>query len=342
MPHNRPITPPPDSPLNNCCAEGIAPAVSVDKVRARISLPHRELVAGRFKEGRPRTSVLSLPYRWLTVRNGRVAVRSHGLDSLFVQFNPAQLEFGHNVAVFSEGLTETLRDTIDTILPLIGPLPFSWKEAGLLRAGFSDLSEIQFAADFKFPSRRDLEADMRNLIRSYTWALNRNKNDSYPTTFYWNQANWTLKVYFKEDEVEANHKDWSPKIKDRCRNVLRVELTIRRQDLRKLGERLNRWRPDLPLLDLSKTFYWERWLYRLAFDFYCSRIRSIHKQGDSSPQDIPLYRFLAKYGGRPLTPRSFDDQFLPTFYKARGPKTFIASHILVEHADPYADHHLLF
>ena len=351
MAHNRPITPPPKAAIKNCSEKGNTPSgfVSVDKVRTRLFVPHGRLVAGRQKPT-AKPSIFKLPYRWIDLLNGKIEVRSHGFDSIFVQFNPRQLEFGQNLSSFSVDITETLEPTVLGILPRIPEISFSRWSLMLLRAGCADLSEIHLAADFRFPSWQALMAAFRNLERSWNWRLNRkrkrrkskirSKNINYPTSTYWNQTDWTLTAYFKQDEIEAHHRDWPAWTRERSRNVLRFELRILRQDLRKLGERLHRWNPSVPLLDLSTLFHWEPWLYPVVFDFYAARLRSIQRKDEENvPGVIPLYDFLAKYGGHPVRPRPPEDCVVPSFYTTYYAKRLLGQ-TLTARADPHADDHL--
>ena len=82
---------------------------------------------------------------------------------------------------------------------------------------------------------------------------------------------------------------------------LRVEVRLKRFELRTLGARLFSVSPELAMLNLGAANNWRPDLYGVVFDFYAARLRT--QAPPYSSATIPLYKLIADLGGRPLWKR---------------------------------------
>ncbi len=282
------------------------PHVFVDKVCVLVDLPHMNLVFGRYTGLRTHNNRFQHRYRWINVTNGKVGVCSHFRRSIFVEYNPSTLEFGHNIFPYADSLLESVPPIVSAAIRKTPGLDLARRHSILLRGGHSRLSEIHLAADYLFPTDSAMTSFMRNLRRSWNWRRHRkgdDKKDRYDTSRYIAQTTWTFIAYDKGAEVEqdSNRTLW---VKMRARKTFRFEIRIQRRDLRKLGHRLQQYYPGLGLLDLSHTYDWQPHIYTLVYDFYMARIRSIHRHAREDAEAVPLYRFLAKHGAVPVNLRT--------------------------------------
>lgn len=228
--------------------------VGVDKIKATVDAPHMDSISGR--PNHPNQSPYTYPYFWTKLFRGRVGIKSRGRKKLVIDFNPSQLEYGHNVFRFTDPLYLPIREVFYRVHRQLIPFQDPYWDAKhwiMLRAGYVDLSELHLRADYRFPDASSLSQFMRVLKRSWTWRWNQESNNRFLTSLYIDQRNWSALFYFKGDEVEANHANWPPAVKALCRNRLRLEIKIRRQELRTLGHRLASSFTDFPELDLCRA-----------------------------------------------------------------------------------------
>jgi hypothetical protein len=212
--HNRYYIPSPDSPHSLDHLD--RPYVSIDKITARIQTADPCRITGRIE-----TRKFAPNWFWFNVPTGKVGVWSCGLNNeVFLTFNPSTIDHGHNVFPYTGDALEAIQSLIPDLLRRFPKLPLHRPEMTLLRAGYSEMSEIHLSADFEFPSYVALVHFIRELKLRWTWRWNRRTNDNYATTFYLNQGHWDLLVYSKEDEVNKNHSNWPHPVKLRCRNRL--------------------------------------------------------------------------------------------------------------------------
>jgi len=236
---------------------------------------------------------------------GKVGICSSLLNSVHLLYNPSELDLGYNIFPNTDDVTGFLAsDVLPQLARRVPELCLTRRDWALARTGWADLGEIHLTADWEFPTREALEACLRNLKRSWKWRWNRWAYRRFATSFYISQTHWDIVFYIKDDEIAANHANWPEAVKRRSRNRLRVELRLRREELLRLGGRLARLHPDMPLLRLGRLGEWDESLYPLAFDLYARRITSKHRDNIATRgADIPLYDFLRKYGGLPAHPR---------------------------------------
>jgi hypothetical protein len=323
MPHIRYYIPLPDS-QSSPIIDGIKPLVFVDKVTARIR------VAGPVRiKGREYKANFIPNYRWINLRDGKVGVWACGLgNEVFVTFNPSTIVNGYNLFPYRDDVLASLRMVLPSLLEVFPQFPLMRPEWNLIRAGYSELSEIHLTADFEFPSWSKLIACMRELKARWSWRWNRRSNDNFSTGFYLNHDNWDLLVYIKDEEIVANHSDWPNAVKSRSRNRLRIEVKLRRQELLKLGKRLKRRHPDLPDLELHQIGDWEPHVYPLAFDLYAGRIQPRgQKLIEGNGGQVPLFGLVAHHSGLPVYPR--EQQAHASYYEAPCPRWMLASHNLI-------------
>ncbi len=296
--------------LTPCIDDEIIPFVFVDKLRLNVPLRHRRCISGHPVSEADTNTCWPLPYRWLNLGKGKVAFRSLGLDALQVEFNPSALERGHNVVPFVDETLFVTPSIIQTICaktpelrhPATHLLRAAREDSILLRAGLSQVSEIHLAADVEFATRHALDTCFGNLRRGWHWRRNRRLNSKYMTTLYFQHTHWTLVAYIKDDELESK-RERGNSIDQACCNRLRLELRIRRQDIRMLTGRLSRAHPELAGIDLSNQGSWQLAHQQLVFDYYLARFRSRYSINREQPHRVPLFYFLAKHGGRPVMTR---------------------------------------
>jgi hypothetical protein len=312
--------------------DAIKPYVFIDKVTVRLKVAQPVRIKGREYKAN------FVPnYRWTNVAGGKVAVWANGLgNEVFVTFNPSTMDTGYNIFPFKRDVTTSIRGVLSTLANTYQGFPLTRLEHTLIRGGYSKLSEIHITADFEFPSIQKVSSCMRDLKTRWKGKRTRKTNDNFLTGLYLNHTNWSLLAYVKDDEIDANHSDWPDAIKRRCRNRLRIEIKLKRQELHNLGRRLQRMFPDLPLLDLAQTGDWEPNIYPLVFDCYAKKLLPIgYKRIRGDEGLVLVYGLIDHHRGRPVSPSG--NQTEATYYKGRGPGRLIADHNLIERADPHAD-----
>jgi hypothetical protein len=288
----------------------MAPEVSVDKVKAYVPHWHNELITGGYDivNGRPKHK----PF-WINVAHEKIPVLSHSrvarrrghyliIDELLVDFNPATHEHGHNLGCFNYPLQWPLIDIIPLIARSSEKVVRSKVDAIRRRAGAIELSYIDLCGDFIFPSEVQRQKFWRELHR-WKWHRNQHRDDQYETTLYFHQTHWHLKVYLKDDEIAAHHQDWPDDVKAQCDLRIRFEVQIKREDLRRLGKRLDVVAFEREPLDLSKSDPWQPPLYSRAFDYYMRRLQRIGNTKTPPKGVVPVYGLLAGYGAIPVHPR---------------------------------------
>jgi hypothetical protein len=292
--------------LSSFINTAIAPYVFPDTVQARLQVRLEKNVSGR-SIAKQKINFYLAPFFRLNIGPFQtpVGVRSLGLQSMLVRFNPARLNSFCNIAGTTEPIVSSVLEVSLEMFSRIQVCP-TRTELTRIRAGYFDMSEIHLAADFRFPSRLDLDAFIRNFRCHWNWRFNRNKNDHYETSIYINQRHWTLLAYYKSEEIEARHSNWPLWTRERMRNCLRLEIRIKRRELRTLGKRLHNQISGFPLLDLSTGYDWDTPnILSIVFDFYVRRITPIHRRSKpNSDGTVPLYSFLAKYAACPTRRRS--------------------------------------
>src|SRR5258708_4135790 len=277
------------------------PTVSVDKVAAYIPYQHRNLICGGWKE-MPSGFCVPQPF-WITLPSGTIGVHSDKHDRLVVQFNPGQIAYGHNILFCDDPLLLPFRriaETLDRKLSSTLSPPEKAIRANVLRqrAGRIALRELHLCADFAFPSLQSLRGAYRELRDHWNSPRNRVQNKNFSGTIYLNQKRWDLVVYDKGTHVSDEKSEWPADIRALAQNRLRVEVRLRRQELRSLGARLARAVPGFPVLDLSIAYDWDALIYNAVYDLYVSRLRP---KGNPTPAPgvVPLFRLFEQFGARP-------------------------------------------
>lgn len=284
--------------------KGIAGRTSIDKVVARIQVPHTERF-GSVKEIRPGVWV-PFDYYWVDVPNGKIGIRSFNPEELFISFNPSLLLCGHNLNCYDYAVQQAL---LDAVLAIGAARPQVFESAETLQFAYesAELSALHLCCDWIFPSRRHVLQVISKLKNEWGWLYNRVRNEHYPTTLYLNHKTWDLMAYVKEDEVQAKHPKWSPRVHQLAKNRLRVEIKLKRGDLvtmgprrikygAKQGKRLLRYR-------FGRSAIWHAEMSDQIYDLYISRLRPIGNTS-AQPRVLPLHHLLAQYGARPAWPRT--------------------------------------
>lgn len=274
----------------------IALPVSVDFLRVRVpTLPQKRFISGTgFGTG---VDVFRLPYIWTSVFRGPVGIKSFGPNFLMLKFNPSTLEHGTNL------LRANADDLVSLVLQILhhiqSRLGFAWSrwEEARLRAGAVEVDSIHLAADYKFPSLQHLGAFHRHYL-AWRPRWNRRRNTAFLTSDYHHATGWDLVVYRKDLEFDSKRSDCrSGGLRSAARLRSRIEVRIKRRDLRRLGERLHRSMPHFPTIDLTQLGAWTAPIADAAFDHYACRIRSSHH-----PQ-ARVYDLLTRCGARPVWQR---------------------------------------
>jgi hypothetical protein len=276
------------------------PAVSVDKVRAYLPFHHSQSIGGPLREVRRGRRLPDL--FWISLPNGKVGIRSDKLG-LLVDFNPREIEWGQNIYNFDDPLLPPLLKVLGEIVPRsFGKLQTSRLNSVRVRSGVIPLSALTLSADFAFPMGTN---HTFRTLRAM-WGLPRNKrmNDRFASTIYLKHRHWDLVIYDKEAEVESQHPDWPPSVREMAKNVLRVEVLLRRQELRRLGRRLARYYRETIEQDLSIAYPWDASLYDRVFDLYVSRYVRHGNREPTDPRVVPLYSLFASRGAEPAFKRS--------------------------------------
>lgn len=212
-----------------------------------------------------------------------------------VRANPAMLEYGHNLFRFDGDLTAAIADVLDRITPLVSELSLSRQDRLLLRGGHVELSEIDLAADFIFPSYMAMSRAVSSLTRSWHWPWNRQRNVEFHDSLRFKHKGWVLRGYDKAEQVRDTVRAPARWMLETTHNRYRVEVRIRRPDLHRLAERLGR--PDL---DLCRAGDWTPDLYGPAFDYYISRLRPRKGKGQRCAADVPdLLELFRRAGAVP-------------------------------------------
>jgi hypothetical protein len=74
----------------------------------------------------------------------------------FLTFSPSTLNSGFNIFPYRGDVLASVQGVLPELLKSLPVFPLMRPELNLLRAGYSELSEIHVTADFSFPSRQKL------------------------------------------------------------------------------------------------------------------------------------------------------------------------------------------
>ena len=269
---------------------------SVDKLKAHVPFFHYDPVTGGLYEVRPGIKKHSL--FWVALKNGKVGARSDGHRWIMVTFNPSQIAYGHNMFCYDEPLYSAIVDVTSELDDKCLKLQLSRDNSVRIRSGVAKLSELSLCGDWIFPTRAKLDTAFRSLQGRWNWRANRRRNINWSTTIYLNQTSWDLRIYVKHDQVANQHPNWPDDIQALAQNRLRLEVTLKRQELRHLGTKVAQFTGRYPELDLSIVSYWEPGLYDAVLGLYLSRLRPA---GNPRPAIgvVPLYCMFAQHDGQP-------------------------------------------
>lgn len=99
--HNRYNIPSPILGPSYCSVASFRPLVFVDKVRVRVWTSHQSVIRGRSRPDQP----WGLDYRWINLPRGKVGICSSYLSSVYLYYNPSELDLGYNIFPNTDDVT---------------------------------------------------------------------------------------------------------------------------------------------------------------------------------------------------------------------------------------------
>lgn len=227
----------------------------IDWVTAIIPFPHEPFNGGSVFKVLPSGEVeWECPCR-LSVRGSHekeIAIRSQGGDGtgraaeLVIDGNPSKFLQGHNIFGSDDLLTLVLETVRSVAFKLGFQIPSELIR--ILRVGEYRFSRIDINYMFELPTISDVKSWLR--AAEFKSKTRHGRPASQRGTIYWGRSSrrWSIKAYSKGEELKAGKSHSLPDelmatpLSDFAQNKLRLELTLRSNELDEIGLRAaHRW-----------------------------------------------------------------------------------------------------
>lgn len=182
-----------------------------------------------------------------------IQVQTRAPDLLWISGNPVKWLQGHNV-FGTDNMRGLVEDTMRRLSKMLGVTP-AMSDYIAWRKGDYDLHRIDATAMWELPRREDVRAWLRALEMQARSRHGRAVSRGGTVYFGKHSRRWALKFYAKGDELADRKRDHKLPLELEQRamliefadNKLRGELTLRRQELVKLGlDRASAWDSEAP------------------------------------------------------------------------------------------------
>jgi len=259
----------------------------IDWVTAKIPFPHPPIKAGLRIDVCPNGEVERTLAKRLQVRGSHeasISVRSYGAEDqnlashLLIDGNPSKFLQGHN-AFGSDDLISLITDTVRKIAKAL-ELNIASSSLKHIEQGDYEISRLDINYSWQLPSRGDVRAWIR--AAEFKSKTRHGRPSSRSGTLYWGKHSkrWSLKAYSKGDELESTKAHRLPigledtPIKGWTDNKLRIELTLRSNQLREMNAHL--------------ASYWTEQNIKQTYDEYIGKLEMNEQMALSSKQLLEL------------------------------------------------------
>lgn len=255
--------------------------VMIDWITVKVPLKHSGVLCnGRIVKVTPDEQVDYEVRCWLSVEgshSANLSVKTVEVDEngngtvLMISGNPVKWFQGHNV-FGTDDLGGLVYETMMRLCSIFHFEP-SPDELRAWRRGDYTISRVDINGMYSLGCRRDVHAWLNTAQRSARTRMG--VGILKGGTIYWgsNSSRWTLKAYSKGEEISRKGHMLPPElsltsIADYADDKLRLELTLRQKELKKLG--------------IEKGSAWEGFEVESLFDTYRDKLQMSHQKITSS------------------------------------------------------------